>query len=245
VDDIGAIVVIGLFYSAGVQPWFLGVAAALVVLIVLLKRVGVVWVGAYLVLGAALWSATYASGVHATIAGVVLGLLTPARRPVPSAVSPAERTARLLRPWSSFLIVPVFALANAGVEIRADSLDAPGAAAVTAAVMVGLVLGKTLGIVGAAWLAVRAGLARLPDSATWGMVVAVASVAGIGFTVSLFVAELAFEVGPLQHAAKLGVLAGSAVAAVVGGTALRRACRRTPDPGQPPAVAVRAGGSNL
>ncbi len=247
VDDIGAIVVIGLFYSSGLQPLYLGAAAAIVVTIVLLNRVGVARLAPFLVLGVGLWLATYASGVHATIAGVVLGLLTPAtarphtvdwqpggriraRHALAHAnrqeLSPAERVAHRLHPWSSFLVLPVFAVANAGVVIEADSFDAPGAAAVTAGVMVGLVVGKTLGIAGAAWLAARTGVARLPEGATWPMMLSVASLAGIGFTVSLFVAELAFDVGPLQDAAKLGVLAGSTVAALIGGTALRRACGR-------------------
>ncbi len=253
VDDIGAIIVIGVFYSSGLQPAYLGVAAAIVVAIVLLTRAGVVWMAPYLVLGVALWIVTYASGVHATIAGVVLGLLTPARRLVatsvarewaadlndePSphdmdamrrlarhAISPAERMAHTLHPWSSFLIVPVFALANAGVKVQAGSFDAPGTTAVAVGVVLGLVVGKTLGIFGAAWLGVRSGMASMPEGATWPMVGAIACVAGIGFTVSLFIAELAFEVGPLQEGAKLGVLAASTLAAVLGGTALWRACR--------------------
>ena len=259
VDDIGAIVVIGLFYSSGLRPELLAAAAALVLVIVLLNRAGVVWVVPYVVAGAALWLVTYASGVHATIAGVVLGLLTPARGLLPGsvarewaadlddeptaetldamtrlarhAVSPAERMAHLLHPWSSFLIVPVFALANAGVAIKAGSFDAAGATAVSVGVMLGLVVGKTLGITAAAWVAVRSGLGRLPEGATWPMMVATATVAGIGFTVSLFIAELAFEVGPLQDAAKLGVLLASVIAAVVGGVALRRASRSRVSPG--------------
>ena len=261
VDDIGAILVIGVFYSSGLEPRFLLAALALVAAIVLLNRAGVVWAAPYLVLGVALWLATYASGVHATLAGVVLGLLTPARSLLPAtvarnwaadlddepspheldamtklarhAVSPAERIAHLLHPWTSFLIVPLFALANAGVVIRSDSFDAPGATMLTIAVMVGLVVGKTLGIAGAAWLAARTGIARLPEGVTWPMMLAISTVAGIGFTVSLFIAELAFAIGPLQDAAKLGVLAASAVAALVGGLALRRACR--------PAAAPAAG----
>ena len=253
VDDIGAIIVIGVFYSAGLQPQFLGAALAIVVVIVILNRAGVVWLAPYVALGAGLWLVTYASGVHATIAGVVLGLLTPARKLVPASlarewandledepspdelramtllarhsVSPAERVARVLLPWSSFLIVPIFALANAGVTIKADAFEGAGAAAVTGGIMLGLVLGKTLGIAGAAWLGTRMGLARLPEDTTWKMLLAIASVGGIGFTVSLFVAELAFEGGPLQDAAKLGVLAASLVAAVIGSVSLRRACR--------------------
>ncbi len=248
VDDIGAIIVIGAFYSSGLRPGFLGLAALVVLAILAVNRAGVVWTVPYVVLGAALWLATFVSGVHATIAGVVLGLLTPTVNFVPAtvargwaadladeptaaelvtmtrlaqhAVSPAERIAHALHPWTSFLVVPVFALANAGVTLRRDAFDAPGAVAVTAGVMLGLVLGKTAGIAGAAWLGHRLGVARLPENSTWGMVVATAAVAGIGFTVSLFVAELAFDAGPLQDSARLGVLAASLVAATVGGTAL-------------------------
>jgi len=253
VDDIGAIIVIGVFYSSGLQPQFLGAAVAIVVVIVLINRAGIVWVAPYLVLGAGLWLVTYASGVHATIAGVVLGLLTPARNFLPvsvarewasdlrdeptaqdlqamtrlarHAVSPAEHIGNVLHPWSSYLIVPIFALANAGVPIKSDAFEVPGASAVTLGVILGLVVGKTLGIAGAAWLAARLGIARLPEGATWKMIFAIATIAGIGFTVSLFVAELAFAPGSLQDAAKLGVLAASAVAAVIGGIALSRACR--------------------
>ena len=253
VDDIGAIIVIGVFYSTGLQFQFLAAAIALVIVIFLVNRAGVLWLAPYMVLGAALWLVTYASGVHATISGVVLGLLTPARNFLPvtvakewatdlrdqptvheletmtklarHAVSPAERLAHILHPWSSFLIVPIFALANAGVVIRADSFDMAGATAVSAGIMLGLVVGKTLGIAGAAWLAARVGIARLPEGATWPMMVAIAAVGGIGFTVSLFVAELAFDAGPLQDAAKIGVLAASTIAAIVGGIALRRTCR--------------------
>ena len=257
VDDIGAIVVIGVFYSSALQPELLLAAVALVAVIVVLTRADVVWLAPYLFLGAALWLVTYESGVHATIAGVVLGLLTPARRMVPAsvakewandlddepspaetdamtrlarhAVSPAEHMAHMLHPWSSFLIVPVFALANAGVEVKADSFGAAGAGAAAAGVILGLVVGKTVGIAGGAWIGDRTGIARLPQGSTWPMVVAVASVAGIGFTVSLFVTELAYEPGPVREAAKLGVLAASTVAAVVGGTGLWWACR----PGRP------------
>jgi NhaA family Na+:H+ antiporter len=261
VDDIGAIIVIGAFYSTGLQPEFLGVAAAIILVITLLSRSGIVWLAPYLVLGGALWLATYASGVHATIAGVVLGLLTPAGRLLPASVakewandlqdeptaeemhamtrlarhsvSPAERIAHVLHPWSSFLIVPIFALANAGVSIKADAFEGAGAAAVTAGIMLGLVAGKTLGIAGAAWLGVRLGVARLPEGADWKMMFGIAAVAGIGFTVSLFVAELAFTDGALRDAAKIGVLAASTVAAVIGGIALSRACRDKAIPASP------------
>jgi NhaA family Na+:H+ antiporter len=259
VDDIGAIVVIALFYAGDVRPAFLAAAGALLVLMGGLRRVGVVRMAPFVVLGVGVWLATRASGVHATLAGVVLGLLAPARPLTPAAVarvgaaeledepgpveldamtrlartavSPAERLEHLLHPWTSFLVIPLFALANAGVSISAGSFATPGTGAVTVGVMVGLVVGKTVGITAAAWLAVRSGLGRLPEGATWPMVAGIAIVAGIGFTVSLFIAELAFAAGSLQDAAKVGVLAASTVAAVLGLIVLSRACRVGGDEG--------------
>jgi NhaA family Na+:H+ antiporter len=253
VDDVGAIVVIAVFYAGGVEVAYLAAAAALLAAMLGLRRLPVVWIVPYVVLGIAVWLVTQASGVHATIAGVVLGLLAPARPLTPAAVarewagdlsddpspgelaamtrlartsvSPAERVEHLLHPWTSFLIVPVFALANAGVAIRSSSFDAPGATAVAVGVAVGLVVGKTLGITAATWLAVRTGLGRLPEGVTWPMVAGMAVVAGIGFTVSLFIAELAFDAGSLQDAAKIGVLVASALAAVAGAATLSAACR--------------------
>jgi NhaA family Na+:H+ antiporter len=223
VDDVGAIVVIGVFYPSRLRPGLLGVAVAVALVIALLSRAGVTRLAPYLLLGTALWLATYASGVHATIAGVALGLLVPARRCGPGAQSPGDRLGRALGHWSTFLIVPLFALANAGVVVGAGVFDAPGALSVTGGVVLGLVVGKTLGIVGAAWLAVRTGLGKLPAGASWPMMFAVAAIGGVGFTVSLFIAELAFHTAALQDAARLGVLTGSTVAAIVGGAALRRA----------------------
>ena len=223
VDDIGAILVIAVFYAGHVQPELLLIAAGLIAAMLGLRRAGIVWLAPYVVLGIGVWLATRASGIHPTTAGVALGLLAPE-----TAVSPAERLERLerlLHPWSSFVIVPLFALANAGVELRTDSFDRPGAARVTAAVVVGLWAGKTLGITAAAWLAVRTGLGRLPEGATWPMVMGIAGIAGTGFTVALFIADLAFEPGPLKSAAKIGVLFASTLAAVIGAVVLRRACR--------------------
>jgi len=270
VDDIGAIVVIAVFYASDVQPEFLLTAVGLIVAMLGLRKAGIVWLAPYVVLGSFVWLATQASGVHATIAGVVLGLLAPAQPLIPgavarqwagdltddptpaeldamtrlanTAVSPAERLEHLLHPWTSFLVVPLFALANAGVELRGDAFAGSGAVEVTVGVVVGLVAGKTLGITAAAWLAVRTGLGRLPEGTTWPMVAGVAGVAGIGFTVALFIAELAFVPGPLQDAAKIGVLCASTLAAVMGAAVLRRACR-SPQAGAE-AVEVEPSGAN-
>jgi len=256
VDDIGAIAVIALFYTADLDVVALSIAGAILISIVLLRAARVTWAPAYVVAGIAVWLATQASGVHATIAGVLLGLLVPVRPMAPAAVardwaadlgddpsagqlatmgqlaraaaSPAERLEHRLHPWTSLCIVPLFALANAGVELSSAALDAPGGTAVAAGVALGLLGGKTLGVLGATWLAVRTGLGRLPEGATWAHVGGIAAVAGIGFTVSLFVAELAFPSGsPLIDAAKLGVLGASAAAAVLGALVLVSVSRRS------------------
>ncbi len=213
VDDIGAIVVIAVFYAADLRPPYLLAAAALVAAIVGLRRAHVGWVPAYAALGLGLWVTVHASGVHPTIAGVALGLLTPD--------PPLRRIEDLLRPWTTFVVLPVFALANAGVLVRGDVLRAPAAGAVFAGVALGLAAGKVVGITGAARLATAAGLARRPEGGSWPTLTAVAAVGGIGFTVSLFIAELAFPPGPVRDAAKLGVLAGSVLAGTAGALALR------------------------
>jgi NhaA family Na+:H+ antiporter len=251
VDDIGAIAVIAFFYTDDLDAVAAVTAVALIGAIVVMRRLGVQWLPGYAVVGAAVWLATYNSGIHATIAGVVLGLLTPARPLAPAtvarewashldddpgpaematltgvakaSVSTAERLEHELHPWTSFVIVPIFALANAGVELRADAFEQAGTGLVALGVVLGLVVGKALGITAATWLAVRSGIGRLPEGATWGGVVGVAAVAGIGFTVSLFVADLAFAGGALEDAAKVGILAASVLAAAVGSAVLLRA----------------------
>ena len=252
-DDLGAIVVIALFYGSGTDGRALALAAGLVGVMVLLRRARVTWMPCFVVLGIGVWAATLASGVHATIAGVVVGLLTPAHplapasvardwaedlldEPTPgelvdmtrlakASVSVAERLAHHLHPLTSFVIVPVFALANAGVSLSSDVLAAPGAGTVALGVALGLVVGKAVGITAASWLAVRLGLGALPRGVGWRQMAGIAAVAGIGFTVSLFVAGLAFDDRALEAAAKVGILAGSLVAAVGGVILLASACR--------------------
>ena len=218
VDDIGAIVVIAVFYTADLHAGALAGAGAILLLMLGLRLTKVGWWPVYLVLGAVLWFAVHESGVHATIAGVVMAFAVP--------TSMAERLEHGLHPWTSFLVIPIFALANAGVELTSSALDSPGTAGVAAGIAVGLVAGKTLGVTGATWLAVRTGVGRLPEESTWLQVIGIACIAGIGFTVSLFVTELAFEPGsPLATAAKLGVLTGSCVAAVIGAVLLAQRAR--------------------
>jgi len=244
VDDIGAIVVIAAFYSEDIAVGWLLAAVGVVAVVVALRRAHVIYHVAYVGLGLALWLCTFESGVHATIAGVVMGLLTPARPFQPELEAEAvvdtlenqselsanevrqvsfliresvpltERLEWMLHPWTSYLIVPIFALANAGIELSSDSFDV--GSEVTLGVVVGLVVGKVVGITGSSWLAVRLGLGRLPEATRWPQLVGAAALAGIGFTVSLFVSGLAFEPGAVQDEAKIGILVASAVATVLG-----------------------------
>jgi Na+:H+ antiporter, NhaA family len=248
VDDIGAIVVIAVAYSKGIEPLALAVAVASVGLVVAMRATNVRWHGYYIAAGVVLWIAVYEAGVHATLAGVVMGLLAPARPAAPASVvrewtsdladeptpaeiatmatlarqsvSVAERLEHQLHPMTSFLIVPLFALANAGVTIEGDGLEADGAGRVLAGVVVGLVAGKLVGISLFSWLALRFRVGVLPPDLRPGHIVGGAAVAGIGFTVSLFVAALAFDDPMLVSAAKIGVLVASLLASVIGAIAL-------------------------
>ena len=253
VDDIIAIVVIALFYAGDLSMGWLSLALVALGSVPLLKRLRVRWTPIYVVLGSFAWLAMLESGVHATIAGVALGLLTPAlpfdpagaedaiatagnladdpnpvdlRATVVQAnevVPVAERLQHLLHPWSSYVIVPIFALANTGVVLSADAIGDALSSRVTLGIVLGLVLGKIAGITAASWLAVRGGVGALPDDVTWGHLVGASAVAGIGFTVSLFVAELAFTDARLISEAKIGILGASILATLLGAAFLRRA----------------------
>ncbi|MCJ7832505.1 MAG: Na+/H+ antiporter NhaA [Actinobacteria bacterium] len=263
VDDIGAIVVIAVAYSSGLDFYALGAAVVLLLVMTQLRRMRVRWVGVYAVLGVAVWVAVYVSGVHATIAGVLLGLLTPSipfQRPAaistearrvadetqndpdpPDAdaeqwlrlaelsrdtVSPLARMEAALHPWSSFLIVPLFALSSAGVVLTQSAISHAINSPVTIGVVVGLLIGKPLGVVGASWIATRLKLAVLPSGVRWSQIRAVAVTAGVGFTVSLLMAELAFRRHILIEEAKIGILVGSLVAGIFGAFLLRREVRK-------------------
>lgn len=257
VDDIGAIAVIAVFYTSDLSMGWLALAAVGVLAMLGLRKVRVWSMPVYVVIGIFVWLSMYESGVHATIAGVVVGLITPARPLLEESyarrfaqqsmadgvidadelrryrfllgesVSVAERLEQRLHPWTSFFVIPIFAFANAGIDLRggvfADALTSP----VTAGVGVGLVVGKIVGVTLAAWLAVIAGVGRLPTRTTWSMMVGLGGVAGIGFTVSLFVAGLSFEAGSaLEGDAKVGIFTASLVAAVLGTGLLLLATRR-------------------
>jgi NhaA family Na+:H+ antiporter len=219
VDDILAIAVIGVVYTDGISLGWLAAAVAGVGVVVLLRRLGVVRIWPYVVVGTVVWLATFESGVHATIAGVVLGLLTPTGevggRPV------LEQLEHRLHPVSAFVVVPLFALANAGVDLRGGTLEAAASGRLALAITVALVVGKALGIAGGALAAERLGAGVLPAGVgrrhLWG----VAVLGGIGFTVSLFIADLAYDADTLTQQAKVGIFAGSLISAGLGALVLR------------------------
>ncbi len=253
VDDIGAIVVIAVFYTSDLEPIFLVFAAGVAVVVAVILRLDVTYPPIFLILGLLLWLMVYESGVHATIAGVVMGLLTPAtarqtdleadeivdvledRRDLHAAdvrmaafairgsISACDRLIDGLHPWTSYVIVPLFAIANAGVQLDGGQLSDPSA--VFIGVFLGLVIGKLVGISAFSWIAVRTGLGRLPEGTRWGHIVGVGTVAGIGFTVSLFITGLAFDELRLQDDAKIGTLTASIVAALAGWAVFSRVAR--------------------
>ena len=216
IDDLGAIVVIALFYSSGVGVVGLSIAAAGILLILLMQKLGVRSPWAYVLPSVLAWAGTMASGVHPTIIGVVIGLCTPVHAwSGREELSPVDRLQRALHGWVAFVIMPVFALANAGVTFGEARLGGDGTA-VLLGVTAGLVVGKPIGVFCFSWLAVRVGLAALPSGVRWSGILVVGLVAGIGFTMALFIATLAFPPGPLIEVAKLGILLASLVASVIG-----------------------------
>jgi Na+:H+ antiporter, NhaA family len=257
VDDLGSIAVVALFYSRGVELGTLALAAGLLVVVAALVRAGVWWLPLHVGLGLAVWLTMWHSGVSPALAGVAMGLLTPARPTAPPEVARdvggalagqladdphpprlremlreargtvplAERLAHDLHPVSAFLVVPLFALANAGISLERGALAGAGAGAVLGGVVAGRVVGKLAGIAAATWLAVRLGLADRPEGASWAQLAGVATVAGIGFTVPLFVADLAFPDGRFQAPVKVGLLAASVIAGAAGALVLWLAAR--------------------
>ena len=211
VDDIGAILVIAVFYSAELSFVALAWAGVGIGAILALRAVGVRNIAVYGVVGAGIWLAVLESGIHPTIAGVVLGLLTPSRAAIGEVLSPLHRLEKALHPWVAFGIMPLFALANACVTVKAGQFADP----VGWAVVAGLTLGKPLGIALFAWIAVALRIAKLPTGVNWPILLGGGCLGGIGFTMSLFVADLAFKGDPLD-AAKIGILIGSTLSAVIG-----------------------------
>ncbi len=257
IDDVVAVLIIAFFYSGGLDPSGFAIAALGILAVLGLQRIGAGSAWAYVLPGAVVWAGLLATGAHPTLAGVMLGMMTPVRS-VPMREAPIEALARItgelrgrhgapaadahglagplrrlrvanrevlppvvrvqlaLHPWVAFGVMPLFALANAGVSLGGLDLDAGGAHRVMLGVAVALVAGKPLGVLGATWLMVRAGWCRLPEGVSWGGILLVGLLAGIGFTMSIFIAMLAFADENLLAAAKLGVLLGSTVAALLG-----------------------------
>ncbi|MGH9252192.1 MAG: Na+/H+ antiporter NhaA, partial [Acidimicrobiales bacterium] len=241
VDDVGALAVIALVYTDDVAMLPLLLAIGVFGLVVAFRAAGVSIGAVYFFLGVVLWLALLESGVHPTIAGVSMGLLATAyppsrtalqqatslwrsfrEQPTPGlartagrglrrAVSPNERLQEIYHPWTSYVIVPLFALANAGVQFSGAILDQAWRSPITHGVVAGLVLGKLIGITGVSWLATRRWLGGFPLTVSWLPLVGTATVAGIGFTVSLFIAEISFEGAALEEA-KIGILAASVIA---------------------------------
>jgi Na+:H+ antiporter, NhaA family len=258
VDDIGAILVLAIFYAGDLHPIALLVAGVFVVALAVLRWLGVWRLLPYVLIGIGLWVAVYESGVHPTLAGVLVGLLVPARTVAPEqrervsiygralveraeaqraqlAVSAArasvpanERLQAALHPVSAYVVVPLFGLANAGVSLSAHSLRIAATSPVTIGVVVGLLVGNTIGITAGATLALRTGLGILPGGVRYGHLLGGAVLAGIGFTISLFITDLSFTSPTLRADAKIGVLAGSLLAAVLGSLLLRYLGERLP-----------------
>jgi NhaA family Na+:H+ antiporter len=217
IDDLGAIIVIALFYSSELSTLSLVMAAVFISILITMNRMGVSKLSPYLVIGALLWVCVLKSGVHATLAGVVLALTIPLRIPKADDVSPLATLEHALHPWAAYAILPIFAFANAGVKLEGLTLQSflhPVPLGITA----GLLLGKTIGVFGFTWLTIKTGLAKLPEGVNWGQILGLSVLCGIGFTMSLFVGSLAFipEVSEFAGMDRIGILTGSVLAAVIG-----------------------------
>lgn len=222
-DDLGAIVIIALFYTADLSPAALTTAAAAIALLLLFNRLGVTRFGPYMLVGILLWVAVLKSGVHATLAGVVLALCVPLR--AEGGASPLHRLEHILQPWVAFGIMPVFAFANAGVPLGGVGLT-DLADPLPLGIALGLFIGKQAGVLAFCWAAIRLGLAGLPPGADWRQFHGAALLTGIGFTMSLFIGNLAFDRPDQLAAIRLGVLGGSLLAAISGYLVLKMAARR-------------------
>ncbi|MEV4356357.1 Na+/H+ antiporter NhaA [Nonomuraea sp. NPDC004186] len=268
VDDVLAIMIIAIFYTASLSIPALITAVLLLAAIVTLRWLRIWRAPAYVVLGFALWVATLESGIHPTLVGIALGLLVfvyaptdqklllageavqeftsepsaraarEATRRVQRAVSVNERLQLRLHPWSSYVIVPIFALANAGVRLDGETLRAALTSPVAIGVALGLVVGKFVGISLGTWLPLRFGWGILPGNLVWGQLLGGAAVSGIGFTVALFIVDLAFDGSPIHAQAKIGILAGSLLSALLGWVIFRLAWDRggvcAPPEAEPP-----------
>jgi NhaA family Na+:H+ antiporter len=264
VDDLATIAVIGVAFSTGISLAWLAAAAALAAVVFLAQRIGIRSLVVYALLAGALWLAVFEGGVHGTIAGVVLGFLTPAvafhargradeaiasnlndisgsdlelreqalldtAALARESVSPLARMEERLHPWSAYLVLPLFALANAGVPVSIDGIGDALTGPIGLGIALGLVVAAPIGGIIFAWTLVKSGAARLPEALDWGWISALAPLKGIGFTVAIFISTLAFDDVALQNEAKLSILLASALAASIGIGALlaKSATRRS------------------
>jgi Na+:H+ antiporter, NhaA family len=216
IDDLGAIIVIAGFYSGELSNLSLMLAGLSIIALIVMNKLGVVKLGPYLLIGVLLWVCVLKSGVHATLAGVVLAFCIPLRTKN-AETSPLLHLEHALHPWVAFGILPLFAFANAGVPLTGVTAES-FTHHVPLGIAAGLLLGKTVGVFGLTWLAVKTSIAALPTGANWGQVFGVSILCGIGFTMSLFVGSLAFVPGASEFAGqdRMGILTGSIIAAIVG-----------------------------
>lgn len=222
IDDLGAIVIIALFYTADLSLLSLVIAAICLAILLTLNLSGVRRIAPYILVGIVMWVCVLKSGVHATLAGVIVALTIPLRVADTGKPAPLLRLEHGLHPWVAFFVMPVFAFANAGVSLSGLSF-ADLLAPIPLGIALGLFLGKQLGVFGFAWLAARAGICRLPEGTSWFQIYGIALLAGIGFTMSLFIGTLAFADPEHAAAVRLGVLSGSTLSALAGYVILRMA----------------------
>ncbi|MEE4884322.1 Na+/H+ antiporter NhaA [Pseudomonas alliivorans] len=227
IDDLGAIIVIALVYSGELSQVSLILAGVSIIALIAMNRSGVSRLAPYLLIGLVLWVCVLKSGIHATLAGVVLAFCIPLR--TSTKASPLLTLEHGLHPWVAYGILPLFAFANAGVSLAGVTMDS-FTHSVPLGIAGGLLLGKAAGVFGLTWLAVRMRLASLPKEANWGHVLGVSILCGIGFTMSLFVGSLAFEPGVSGYAGedRMGILTGSILSAIIGYGVMVMACKTTP-----------------
>ncbi|MEM8790110.1 MAG: Na+/H+ antiporter NhaA [Pseudomonadota bacterium] len=231
VDDLAAIIIIALFYTSELSQSALIIAAIGLGTLAIMNLRGVRSQAAFIVVGLILWVAVLKSGVHATLAGVALGFAIPIKRDS-EGFSPMINMKNGLRPWVAFMVMPIFAFANAGVPLHSLSLADLGAP-LTLGIMAGLFIGKQIGVFGLAWLAIKTGIAARPPGATMMQLYGVSLLAGIGFTMSLFIGTLAFDDKLTQDAVRLGVIAGSLLSGLLGAAVLIMSKNPATEPSEP------------
>ena len=225
-DDIGAIVVIAIFYTKDLSMFALAAGVTGIATLMLLNYLGVRKIAVYTTIGIVVWLCVLKSGVHATLAGFAVACTIPLRTKEPGE-SPLRHLEHSLHPWVAYFILPVFAFANAGVTFSGISVDALYGP-VSVGIILGLFFGKQIGVFSTVWLAVKLGIARLPEGTNWLMIYGVSLLSGIGFTMSLFIGSLAFEYGAFDHIAstRVGVITGSLASALAGYFVLRHALKK-------------------